>query len=567
MKRIFLSLAVALTAAAVQAQPSYEVGGAVFSNDAMRTSDFFALSQPQFNFGSARSMAMGGAFASLGADPASMTINPAGLGMYRRNEVSITPMFYSVKAATPGTGSYLSDSKSGVGLGNLAGIFNLYEGSNRRVLSVNMGIGYTCVADFNHNDSFSYGAAQGRASIADAMSVLLEAGGATTTQNGISLGGSTDWGIDPFFWPAVAGYKTYLVDQNANGVWYPAEIGANAEIEGGTALRSRGSIGEIGFSVGTNIDSKLYVGLTLGVQSVYRKSSLYYGEAYRYGGGNGYDSAVRAVDADGVELDEVMQAMGLQQQMTLDGVGVNLKLGLIYRPTAGLRLGFAFHSPTYYSLERRYDLSMSTRALGPTSATDLTTHEYTSETASQILEDEGPNSWDFASPTRLLFGASYTFGNVAVLSVDYERAWYNGIRVKNQPYLPYGPGAEDFKQDFKTYFKGSNSLRVGLEVRPVPMMALRAGFGYTSSMLKDCHAVLSTPAVYETSYATAGVGFNLGRSFFIDVAYCYMQNKLTEYMLFYGNKYDTGFSEVYESDRYATDLKRHQVAMTFGYRF
>lgn len=571
MKRLLFSLAACLTAGAALAQPSqpsYEVGGALFSNDALRTSDLFSLSQQQFNFGTARSMAMGGAFTSLGADQASMALNPAGLGMYRRNEVTITPMLIATKAETPGTGSYLSDSKSRFGLGNIGGVFNLYEGSERRVMSVNMGIGYTRVADFNYNYSFGYGAAAGRASIADAMCVLLEAGGATTAQDGtIHLDGGSNWSIDPFFWPAVAGYKSYLVDRNAQGVWYPAEIGANAEIEGGTALRSRGSIGEIDFAVGANLDNKLYVGVTFGVQTVYRKQSLYYGEAYGYGGGNGYDSDVRAVDADGAELNEVMQSMGMQQNMTLDGVGVNFKAGVIYRPVGGLRLGFAFHTPTFYSLERRYDLSMATRALGPTSATDQTTHEYTSDVYSQVLEDEGRNSWDFVTPTRLMFGASYTFGNVAILSVDYERAWYNGIRVKNQPYLPYGPGEADFKQDFKTYFKGSNSLRVGLEVRPVPMLALRAGYGHTGSMLKDCHTLLSSPAVCETNYCTAGLGFNLGRSCFVDLAYCYAQDKLTEYMLFYGNKYAPGFDEIYESDRYSTELRRHRVALTFGYRF
>lgn len=37
-------------------------------------------------------MAMAGAFTSLGADLSSMSINPAGLGMYRHGDISITPM-------------------------------------------------------------------------------------------------------------------------------------------------------------------------------------------------------------------------------------------------------------------------------------------------------------------------------------------------------------------------------------------------------------------------------------------------------------------------------------------
>ena len=138
-----------------------------------------------------------------------------------------------------------------------------------------MGLSYTRLADYNYQSSFSYGGAD--ASIADAMSVLLEAGGAFVNSGGtIMMNNASNWGIDPIFWPAVAGYKTYLVDQNANGVWYPSEIGANAAIEGGMTLRSRGSAGELSYAVGANYDTKLYFGFTFGIQTLYQKKSLYY---------------------------------------------------------------------------------------------------------------------------------------------------------------------------------------------------------------------------------------------------------------------------------------------------
>ena len=56
--------------------------------DIVTPSDLFELSQTTFSLGTARSMAMAGAFTSLGADLTSMAINPAGLGMYRRDHVS-----------------------------------------------------------------------------------------------------------------------------------------------------------------------------------------------------------------------------------------------------------------------------------------------------------------------------------------------------------------------------------------------------------------------------------------------------------------------------------------------
>jgi len=67
-------------AAPLQAQ-NLEFGGLTYNNDLMMSTDFAALSRSH-PFGTARVMGMGGAFTSLGADLSSMSINPAGLGMY-----------------------------------------------------------------------------------------------------------------------------------------------------------------------------------------------------------------------------------------------------------------------------------------------------------------------------------------------------------------------------------------------------------------------------------------------------------------------------------------------------
>lgn len=585
MKRSILAVgAVLLLCGSAAAQePQYEFGGLVMSNDAMSTSDLFSLSQQRFNFGTARSMAMGGAFTSLGADQASMVINPAGLGMYNRGEIALTPMMTFSRATTPAglaptsAMPYGSNAKNRFALGNFGGVFNVYEGTGR-LLSVNFGIGYNRLADYNYSYAFEFAGGNRTSSIADAFSVLLEAGGAYVDDNGtIAMGGdgwnATNWRIDPFFWPAVGAYKTYLVDYDKDEkLWYPAEIGENATVNGGASVRSIGSAGEFDISMGANLNNKLYFGFTLGIQNVYQKKSIYYGEGYNYAGGNGYNTdqgGEIAVDANGVPLDRVMQSMGMTQTTTLEGAGVNFKLGVVYSPIPNLRLGAAFHTPTFYSLNRRYSMSLSTASIGPTSETDQRPHDYTSDTASDILEDKGDSAWEFVSPTRLLFGASYTFGSVAIVSVDYERDWYNGIRVKNMPYLPYGPGASDFKQDMKYYFKGSNTVRAGVEVRPLPMLAVRAGFGYNGSMLRDKETILSAPAVAKTVYYTAGLGFSLSRSVYIDVAYCYAKDTTTPYMLFYGNKYaaDGGTSEIYQSNLYTTDFIRHNVALTLGFRF
>jgi hypothetical protein len=166
----------------------------------------------------------------------------------------------------------------------------------------------------------------------------------------------------------------------------------------------------------------------------------------------------------------------------------------------------------------------------------------------------------------MMFGASYTLGQVAVLSVDYERAWYNGIRVKGQPYLEWGPAKSDFKQDFKHYFKGSNTLRVGAEVKPLPMLALRAGYGVADGMLRnDKSLYYNRPLTYRTDCISAGVGVAIGRTTF-DLGYQHIENKQTDYMLFYALESATGAFDT-ASPMYRTDLKRDYVVLTIGYKF
>ena len=81
--------------------------------------------------------------------------------------------------------------------------------------------------------------------------------------------------------------------------------------------------------------------------------------------------------------------------------------------------------------------------------------------------------------------------------------------------------------------------------------------------------ILSSPAVAETTYYTAGLGFSLSRSVYLDVAYCYVKDTTTPYMLFYGNRYadDEAKTEIYQSEVYTTDFTRHNVALTLGFRF
>ena len=548
MKKILrIWLATVLSVVAMGAQAQYKFGGLLMDHDGMMGNDMFTLSQVNFGFGTARSMAMAGAFTSLGGDIASMGINPAGLGMYRSNDISFSPMMGFQSADNSAT-AWGENEQSRFALSNLGVVFNLYENPSTRLVSVSMGLGYNRVADFNYRYGFTSQSGASSApyrSIADAFSLMMGQSGLFPDNNGAL---NYDY-RDAYYWGGILAYNGYLLDVGEDnlGKFYTTadRLGVNAGVGHTVGMQSRGSVGEYDISFGLNIDNKLYLGFTWGIQSVRWKQQMYYGEDYLY------DSA--PVYSDGAPLKEPAEWMDYNQAVEVKGTGMNAKIGLIYRPVEALRLGVALHTPTYYALERSYQAYMGTN-LSFGGVGDTT----------PILEDYGENTWDFYSPTRLMFGASYTFGRFAVLSVDYERDWYNGIRVKNIP-MGFDLTEDDYRHEFKTNFKGSNTLRIGAEVKPLPNFALRAGYGVAEGALRnDKNLYYNSPLNERTTCYSAGVGFAFGATT-LDLAYQHIANKQTEYMLFYAMD-EMGIFDT-ASPYYRTDFNRNYFTLSIGYRF
>ena len=62
-------------------------------DDALRYSQIFYG-------GTARFMSMGSAFTALGGDISTLSQNPAGLGVFRSSEISVTPQLYHIKTTS-----------------------------------------------------------------------------------------------------------------------------------------------------------------------------------------------------------------------------------------------------------------------------------------------------------------------------------------------------------------------------------------------------------------------------------------------------------------------------------
>ena len=546
MKKIYLFLCSALLLGTTVKAQGFDAGGLVIDPSTMTAFDMFNTSTTQFSFGTARSAAMAGAMTSLGADASSMSINPAGLGMYRSNEITFTPMM-TFGCSKSDAAAFEGGKSSRFGVGNFGLVAKLRE-SSTGITAINMGLAYNRLADFNYKYSFATMGAN--SSIADVFAGQLAAAGITSTQ----LKGSYDgaghfaWGnFDPTYWGAILGYKTGLVN-DANGGWGRDMVGGGAAVDGYTTVESKGSAGEWVWSLGMNFGSKFYLGLSLGAATINRERHIYYGEGYNY------NSAPA--------LNYQMEHFNYDQVEKMKGTGVNLKVGAIYRPIEDLRIGVAFHTPTYYNITYSYQGGMTSEVKAVNNVDDYKLDEngYIRPALSDesiLLIDDGDYSWAYTTPTRLMFGASYTVAKQLILSVDYERDWYNTMRLKDSPY-----GAL-YKGYIKDTFKGSNTLRVGAEWRFIKQMALRMGYGLWSGALRDKNAIYSSPVTYHTEYMSTGLGVALSKHFTIDATYQYSSSKTTPYKSFYG--YDSSVD--FASPTVNTTINKHNLLLTLTVNF
>lgn len=546
--RKIISLLCSLLLVCGVAKAQYDSGGLIIDPSTITAFDMFNSAHTQFNTITARSAAMAGAMTSLGADASSLSINPAGVGMYRTNELTFTPMMSFTRAKNSAQ-PFEGNSKNRFAVGNFGVVVKLRE-SSTGVTAINMGLSYNRLADYNYKYSFSNAGVAGNASIADVYAGQLAASGITSAQlkQNYDNFGNFRWShYDPTYWGAILGYKTGLVG-DTSGAWGRDMVVPNAAVDNFTTVESKGRADEWVWSLGINFNSKFYLGMSLGASTISQEKHIYYGEGYRY--------------SNNPQQNYCMEYFNYDQITQMKGTGINFKIGAIYRPIESLRVGVAFHTPTYYNVTYKYQGGMTSqvKAINNVDGYTVNSQGYIDPPFSEqteLLIDDGDYSWRFTTPTRLMVGASYTVAKQLILSVDYERDWYNTMRMKNSPYGPL------YKGFIKDEFKGSNTLRAGAEWRFIPQMAIRLGYGLWSGALDDNDEVYSSPVIYRTEYMSTGLGIALSKHFTIDLAYMYCKNNLTPYKTFYGYNANVDIA----SPTFRTSISRHNAMMTLTVKF
>ena len=484
--------------------------------------------------GTARYVGMGGAMEALGADISTISTNPAGIGLFRSSQITIsgglvtqsgettTPSFADIKA--PINGNKTNASFDQIGL-----VYALRSSGNSYM---NLGFNYHKSRNFDQ--------------------ILTAAGNLSyASQNKLSS----------IKYPIADDYSWNGVDANYLKLMSPITDASGKQVGmdylDGTAYvfgqYQKGYIGEYDFNISGNINDIAYLGVTFGIHDVNYRSNSYYTE--------------------NLERNATSESW---EDLRIDGTGFDVKFGAIFRPipNSPFRIGAYVHTPTFY------DLTLS-------GANDITMADQAGSA------DQGQQAaYDFRVNTPWKFGVSlgHTIGRTFALGLTYEYADYGSIdnRVKDADYYDYWDGSyysssysDDGMNDHtKNTLKAVSTLKVGAEFKATDQLALRIGYNYLSQMFnKDGFrdgSISSPGSAYATStdYTnwestnrfTLGLGYSV-KKFFVDLAYQYSQTdgKFYPFMSYYSEAASPTSSNIVDAVNVSN--KRHQALLTLGYRF
>ena len=457
-------------------------------NDALR----YSFLKPG---GTARFTSMGGAFGALGGDFSSLSINPAGLAIFRSSEITFSPTLDYSLVESSYYGSSSDDMKYNFNLNNLGVVFALPLSSpvdQPGWKAVNFGFGLN-----RHNNFNQRWTAEG---FNTQSSILTDFINQANQEGGLANLDDFSTGLAWDTWLLFEEDGQYMSDLPYGRVLQRQET------------NSSGSIREFVLSVAANYNDLLFLGATVGLPSVrYEESSIF-----------------QETDRDNES--SVFNSLTYTNKFNTSGTGFNLKVGAILRPTDLIRLGVAFHTPTFYKLEDEYYASMQS---------SLNLEDYTDFARS-------PDGWfkyELNTPMKAIASLGLVFGNVGLLSLDYEYADFSRMRLRSDDYL-----FSDENRVISDNFTAQHNFRIGGEVRLDPLV-LRGGYAFYSS---PYNTGINDG---QQSIASAGLGFR-ERNFSLDFGYA---------LTFFSEDYYL-YSAQFVSP-VQNDYSMSRFMLTFGFRF
>ncbi len=461
----------------------------------MAQDDIDALRFSQADYeGTARFMGAGGAFSAVGAEFSALNINPAAIGVFKKNEITFTPLVISIYNNTSNynnNSSHTSNVK--YSLANAGSIFRISLNQENGWKAIQLGFGYNRTCDYNNTFRI-----EGTSRNSSMMDAFLGDIGGKNLQN--------------FSDNEMLAWKTYMIDYDSlQGRFYSPF--AKKPLHQKLVSECSGGNDEIAFSIGGNYNDQLFIGATLGVPVISYNEKTKYTEE----------------DEEGTTY---ISSYLITETYRVRTTGVNLKLGVIYQPADFVRIGAAFHTPSYFGrVKNSYSRTM--------------TSYYPDGNNSGTFENSYAFNYTLTTPLRAIGSVAFLIKKRAFVSAEYEFTGYGMSRMSSNDY-----SFDEENENIQEKYGACHTVRVGGEVYVTNNFLLRAGYNFKSSAFRN--TVNNNNAMHT---ATAGLGIRV-KGFLLDLAYVFKTKNENIWL------YDSDYV-----DPASLRTNTHRVVATLGYKF
>jgi hypothetical protein len=479
--------------------------------------------------GTARHQAIGGAMGSLGGDITALYVNPAGLAFYKTGDVVLTPSYRFGKYKA----TYLNREETDKDEKFTFGTTGFVAGSGRqgkKVRNVAFSIGVNTMADFKNE--IMYRGANNQSSYSQKYLEELSNFGIKDSTAAYRFPYGTSLAVNTYWVDTIGGG----IRNNYNFQSRSANILSSGLLQE-QIINNKGGIYEFAFGGAANLNDKLMIGGSLGIPIL------------------SYDRKSKFTEADATDNpNNQFNFATVEESLSTTGAGINLKLGMIYKPHESWRLGLAAHSPTFYNLTDNYEVTVSA---------DVEDGQGVWSQSSSYLNDASSEfKYSLVTPYRLIGSVSYVLREIeditrqkGFITADVEYVNYKASSFKQDDENGFDQETETYLDELNNAidnaYKGAFNFRLGGELKFTTLM-VRAGAAYYGNPYQDINGEKGSKL-----NLSGGLGYrNMG--FFADLTYVYAIHK------------DVHFPYRLESAPYTgakINTTASNILMTIGFKF
>jgi hypothetical protein len=480
--------------------------------------------------GTARAQAIGGAVSALGGDLSTALVNPAGLAFFKTYDLTLTPNFSFGNNKTNYLGTNAKGKFSSPDF-NMAGMVLPKWGSNSGFWE-NFSFAIGMNKSINFNNTIKLNGVNTQSSYSEKYLEELINNNVTDPNDAAqNFPFGSSLAFNTFLIDTVAGLNNTIKGYRSLAT---PQTGINQDL----TINSKGNINDLFFSASANHLNKLFIGGTL----VFSKLRFERNTSYK--------------ETDATKLKNNFNYFQVDDYLLTEGVGVGLRLGLIFKPVEKLRLGFSFHTPTLYNMDDSYNTTLTTDLEGYQGNGVLT-----QKSADLNNGENGQFQYDYVNPMRIMGGISYVINEAedinkqkGFISADIEYVNYASAKFRSLGSLGNNNNGSSYLQQVNTsiseQFKSALNVRLGGELKFKTIMT-RLGFNW----MGNAYAIESLKS--SRMNISGGLGYrNMG--YFIDLTYVHQLSKDAVFAY----RLDNGFYE-------PGDIKGSagRLLLTVGFKF